>query len=143
MTLIRGTPGSRWGEAVVDGFFEPDITDRSPADEIAEAVLIAAQREHEEQKLPYIANLLAFVAFESRIDRGMANYLIKLASFLTYRQLCILELARNPFGRGLHPAPFNTRQQENPSQVFAALSECSELYRVTLIRFPARQSSLR
>src|ERR1700741_1692038 len=48
-----------------DGFFELDITDRAPADEIAEAVLIAAQREHEERKLPYIAKLLAFVAFES------------------------------------------------------------------------------
>src|SRR4029077_5560439 len=30
-----------------DGFFKPDPTNRSCADEIAEAVLIAAQKEHE------------------------------------------------------------------------------------------------
>ena len=39
-----------------DGFFDAHISDRSSADEIAEAVLIAAQKEYEERKLPYIAN---------------------------------------------------------------------------------------
>jgi hypothetical protein len=122
-----------------DGFFELDITDRAPADEIAEAVLIAAQREHEERKLPYIAKLLAFVAFESHIDRGMANYLVKLASALTYRQYCLLEIANNCERYNLRPPGLlNLSGRENASQVFAVLAECFELYRLGLVKFTAQ-----
>ena len=122
-----------------DGFFEADVTDRSSADEIAEAVLIAAQKEHEERKLPYIANLLSFAAFESEIDRGMANYLVKLASALTYRQYCLLEIANNCERYNLRPPGLlNRSQRENPSQVFAVLAECFELYRLGLLKFTAQ-----
>jgi hypothetical protein len=69
-----------------DGFFEPDVTGRSAADESAEAVFLAAQKEYEERKLPYIANLLDFLAFTPGIDRAMANQLVRLASSLSYRQ---------------------------------------------------------
>jgi hypothetical protein len=102
-----------------------------------EALLYAAQREHEERKLPFLANLYAYFAFESQIDQGMANYLVKLASTaLTYRQYCLLEIARTPAGRGLRPPGLlNKSQRENPSQVFAVLAECFELYRLGLITF--------
>ena len=118
------------------GFFDPDKTDRSSADEIAEAVLLAAQKEHEERKLPYIAKLLAFTAFQPQVDRGMANYLVKLASALTYRQYCLLEIANNRRGYNLQPSGLlNRSQRENASQVFAALAECYELYGLGLVKF--------
>jgi hypothetical protein len=125
------------GEHVrTDGFFDRDTTDRSPADEIAEAVLTAAQKEHEERKLPYIAKLLASVAFQSQIDQGMANYLVKLASGLTYRQYCLLEIANGRHRYNLQPPGLlNRSHRENPSQVFAVLAECFELYRLGLVTF--------
>ncbi len=122
-----------------DDFLERNLTDRSESDEIAEAVLIAAQREHEERKLPYIAKLLAFVAFESEIDQGMANYLVKLASALTYRQYCLLEIVNNCERYKLRPPGLlNLSQRENASQVFAVLAECFELYRLGLVKFTAQ-----
>lgn len=119
-----------------DDFFDRDITDRSNADEIAEAVLIAAQREHEERKLPFLANLLASFAFETRIDQGMANHLVKLASALTYREYCLLEIANDRHGYTLlQPGLLNRSRRENPVQVFAVLAECFELYRFGLVKF--------
>ena len=119
-----------------DDFFDRDITDRSKADEVAEAVLIAAQREHEERKLLFLANLLASFAFESQIDQGMANYFVKLASALTYRQYCLLEIANSRHGHTLlPPGLLNRSQREDPVQVFAVLAECFELYRLGLVTF--------
>jgi hypothetical protein len=67
--------------------------ERSGAEEIAEAVLLAAQREHEENKLRHYGSLLASIAFDSEIDQGSANYLTVLVSSISYRQLCLLSLA--------------------------------------------------
>jgi len=118
-------------------FFDRDTTDRSKADEIAEAVLISAQREHEEKKLPYLANLLASIAFESRIDVGMANYMVKIASSLTYRQYCVLSLAvsaASVASAGLHSAPFPDKQ-DGATQLWTLLIEIFDLYRLQLVGF--------
>src|SRR6266851_208690 len=40
-----------------DGFFDAQQDDRSAAEEIAEAVLLAAEQEYEERKLRYLGNL--------------------------------------------------------------------------------------
>jgi hypothetical protein len=74
-----------------DDFFKDDGK-RSTGEEIVEGVLVTAQREHQEKKLPYQGNLLANIAFDSKIDQAQANYLIKLAGTLTYRQQCMLSL---------------------------------------------------
>ena len=111
-----------------DGFFDRDATDRSKADEIAEAVLISAQREHEERKLPYLANLLASVAFDRTTDAAMANYAVKVASSLSYRQFCVLSLALNPAGAGLiQPARLGVQQSAAP-QVWTLRMEIFDLY---------------
>jgi hypothetical protein len=71
------------GESIrTDEFFKPDATGRSSADEITEAVLIAAQREYEERKLPLIAKLIAQILFDSSIDVGMAHQLLRFAETL-------------------------------------------------------------
>ena len=73
-----------------DDFFSKMIDDRSSSEEILEGTIFAAQREHEEKKLPYLANLYANINFDSTINRQMANQLIKIASDITYRQIVIL-----------------------------------------------------
>ncbi|MBQ3302093.1 MAG: hypothetical protein IJH04_08135 [Eggerthellaceae bacterium] len=75
-----------------DGFFDCEAGDRSTAEEILEGTLLAAQREYEEKKLPYMAKLYANIAFDSGVSRPMANRLIKIASDLTYRQLVIIRI---------------------------------------------------
>ncbi len=75
-----------------DGFFDPVLGQRSTANEIYEGALVAAQREHEEKKVPFLGNLLASVSFDEEIDRGHANLLVRQAEALSYRQLCILAL---------------------------------------------------
>lgn len=117
-----------------DGFFVPDVTGRSPADEIAEAVLIAAQREHEERKLPYIANLLAFVAFTLAIDRATANQMIRLAESLSYQQFCLLALGNNPIRASLNQ-PGYPRGAQSGAPLFAILNELFDLYRNGLVIF--------
>jgi hypothetical protein len=75
-----------------DDFFAGDINERSAAEEIFEGVLLAAQREYEEKKVKYVGNLFANIVFEPNIDRAFANFLLRLAERLSYRQLCILAL---------------------------------------------------
>lgn len=72
-----------------DDFFSQDGANTSSAEELLEATLIAAQREYEERKLPYLAKLYANIGFDASISRPIANYLIKLSSEITYRQIII------------------------------------------------------
>lgn len=52
--------------------------------------MLVAQKEYEERKIKYIANLYANIAFDENISREIADRLIKISSELTYRQLMIL-----------------------------------------------------
>lgn len=76
-----------------DGFFDPGNGDRSDAEEVAESVLLRSQREPEEKKLPYMAHLLANIAFDTKVNAYLAHQISKIAEQLTYRQFCILWLA--------------------------------------------------
>ena len=75
-----------------DGFFEEKLDNSNAATEILEGSLLVAQREYEEKKIPYIANMYANIIFCNDISRPMANQLIKIVSEVTYRQLVILKL---------------------------------------------------
>ena len=113
-----------------DGFFQRDATDRSKAAEIAEGVLISAQREHEEKKIPYLANLLATIAFDPHIDVGMANYMVRIAGSLTYRQYCVVNIAVNVTAwGGIHSPPYNN-PENIATQVWALLLEIYDLFRL-------------
>lgn len=79
------------GETIRDDeFFDSENKNRSAAEEILEGVLLSAQREHEEKKLKYYANLLANIAFSPSINRYLANFLLKISQRLSYQQLCII-----------------------------------------------------
>jgi hypothetical protein len=75
-----------------DDFFDDAPGNRSTAKELTEAVVFAAQREHEEKKLKFQGRLLANIAFRDWIDRAQANLLIRLGSVLSYQQLCLLAI---------------------------------------------------
>jgi hypothetical protein len=85
-----------------DGFFEERPGDRPPSEELLEGVLLKAADEHEEKKLRYIGFLYASVAFDDRVDAGYANYLLRLASGLTFEQLmCLVLVERGKFDHDL------------------------------------------
>jgi hypothetical protein len=46
-----------------DCFFSDKINERSPAEEIFEGVLFAAEREHEEKKVKFVGNFYANILF--------------------------------------------------------------------------------
>ena len=85
----------RGEKARTDGFFGESGAERSDAEEVWESVLLKSQREPEERKLPYMAHLMANVAFDSEIGAHMAHQITKAAEQLSYRQLCILNLTAN------------------------------------------------
>ena len=74
-----------------DGFFEEDENGRSDAEEILEGTLFAAQREFEEKKIKLLGTMYANLAFDETVSKPIANYLIKLAERMTYRQILILQ----------------------------------------------------
>ena len=76
-----------------DGLFSSNPGVRSDAEEVAESVLLKSQREAQEKKLPYMAHLLASLAFDSSISAEMAHHIIRIAEQMIYRQMCILKLA--------------------------------------------------
>lgn len=79
-----------------DEFFKKKGDDRVTADELLENLLFTSQRESEERKLPYMANLYANILFDHKdtwnenIDRETANQLIKVVGELSYRQIVII-----------------------------------------------------
>lgn len=127
-----------------DGFFTGIGGHRSIAAEIAEGVLISAQREHEEKKLPYLANLTANLAFSEEIGRGDANLLLRIANGLSYRQLCLLTLfgrkdAFPPMRDGTFDADFAANpRREDLIELTGLLTEADNLMTADLIQQPER-----
>ncbi len=74
-----------------DGFFDSNEVNRSSCEEIFEGMLLSAKNEHEEKKIKYIANIFSNTLFNS-ITIGEANHILKIATDLTYRQICVLSL---------------------------------------------------
>jgi hypothetical protein len=73
-----------------DGFLRQDTT--GPASEVAEAAVLAAQRDPQAAKAPLLGKMLGRIQFEPEIDSDFAQHLVKQAEEITYRQLCCLAL---------------------------------------------------
>jgi len=80
-----------------DGFFDV-ANGRAAAEEVIEAVLLVAQREHQEKKLERLGALLANIAFDETVNAEQANLLVKLAEDLSYRQLCLIAFFGSDIG---------------------------------------------
>ena len=123
------------GELVrTDGFFDPNGTLRSDAEEVAESVLLKSQREPEERKIPYMGHLFAAVAFDSQISAQLAHQIIKTAEQLTYRQLCILKLAVVKQSFALKSDNYSNHGYL-ARDLYQVLYECLDLYHRGLINF--------
>ena len=121
-------------KSVTMGFFSNQENGRSDADEVWESALLKSQREAEEKKLPYMAHLLANIAFDTEISTAMAHQITKIAEALTYRQMCILQLSATK-------EKFNLRKQSYQGQsnfskgVYQLLYEYYDLSNRGLINF--------
>lgn len=106
-----------------DDFFKSEDIVRARADELLEAILSSARSDHEEQKAQHMGALYASFVFDASITRGDANYLIGIATQLTYHELVLLGLFHGGIGyRGmpgwdrLHP--FEWRAQAVAGEIF-------------------------
>jgi phage gp46-like protein len=81
-----------------DGFFDAWEGHWSDADELLEAVLLAAQREYQERKVRCYGNLYANIGFEPVIDSVTADSLLREADDLSYTQLQLLALVARKDG---------------------------------------------
>lgn len=115
-----------------DGFFDPKPNGRSDAEEVAENILLKAQREAEEKKLPFMANLLSSVAFDTTIGGQLAHQLVKTAEVLTYRQLCLLFLFSGLIKATLRSTDYRGTRSF-PPELMQVLYECYDLYNRGLV----------
>jgi len=99
-----------------DGFFTPDETDRSAAEELLEGVILECEREHEERKLRFVSNIFANAVFLD-IPAADANAVLSVAERLTYRQICLLSVVRAP-GRFPYVTGFS-----DPDKLVESLTE--------------------
>ena len=135
-SLIKIQENCRNGKQLRDdNFFSEEEDNRSSAEEIFEGILLSSQHENEEKKLKYLSNMYANIVFDCKIDRYMANHLIKVASDLTYRQLLIiLVLMRYQSGFLTEPARRNTEYGTiNGYRNISLASEIFDLYRKNIL----------
>ena len=123
------------GESVrTDGFFDKKQGDRSDAAEVAESVLLKAQREPEDKKIEYMGHLFASIAFNPEISVQMAHQLTKIAEQLTYQQLCILKLSVVKDKYGLRGKDYRDHDDFG-KDLYPVLYACAELYDKEYINF--------
>ena len=123
------------GESVRDdGYFETGDNGRSDAEEVWESALLKSQREAEEKKLPYMAHLLANLAFNTEISGAMAHQMTKAAESMTYRQLCILQLFATKEKFNLREESY-VGQESFSRELYQLIYEYYDLYNRGLINF--------
>ena len=122
------------GESVrTDGFFDEKQMGRSDAAEVAESVLLKAQREPEEKKIPYMGLFVSSIVFDPEISVQMAHQLSKIAEQLTYQQLCILKLSVVKDTYSLRDKDY--RDHDDFKNLYPLLYACAELYDKEYINF--------
>ena len=124
------------GESVRDDGFFGDMAEdaRSDATEVWESILTKGQRESEEAKLPYMANLLANVAFDSSIGPHLAHQIAKATEALTYRQLCLMRLIAAKEHFSLRDGDYRG-QGEFHRELYEVLFEFNDLYARGYVNF--------
>ena len=115
-----------------DGFFGTGGGERSDAEEVWESTLQKSQREAEEKKLPYMAHLLANLAFNTEISAAMAHQMTKVAESMTYRQLCILHLSATKERFDLRKRSYEG-EKSFPKDLYQIIYEYYDLYNRGLV----------
>ena len=117
-----------------DGFFDKRQSGRSDAEEVAESVLLKAQREPEEKKIEFMGHLLASIAFYPQISVHFAHQLVMAAEQLTYRQLCILKLSIVKDNFELRDKDYRNDSVSAP-ELYEVLYACADLHLKEYITF--------
>jgi hypothetical protein len=109
---------------------------RSDAEEIAEAAILAAQRDPQEAKAPLMGKMLGRLQFDDRVSVPYAHLLIRQAEALTYRQLCCLGLFGTPGACDTYSLPDQvlSGQTDALDPRIGLLQEILDLYRRTMIQ---------
>jgi len=117
-----------------DDFFIESNGRRAPSVEIFEGVLLKCKNEHEENKIPFVANIYANVAFMEDVSIREANHLLHVAETLTYNQLCLLSLfsRKNAESIALRDTNYDEFLQI-PHETETAIQEVFELYNSGLL----------
>lgn len=116
-----------------DEFLSSHGGNRCDADEIIEGVLIAAQREHEERKIPFMGRLLANIAFDASVDRAQANFLIRTAESLSYRALCLIFVASRASVLQLRETSYINFHEKQTPEFVSIITETYDLVSKGLI----------
>jgi hypothetical protein len=86
---LAATKAASGRSARSDGFFTADAG-RSPADALAEAVVLAARGETDEWRVRHLGYLLAEAAVSPDLDAGVVARALRITAGLTGRQLVLL-----------------------------------------------------
>ena len=126
-----------------DGFFDEGRSGRSSAEEILEGVLLHASQEYEERKVQYLGRLYASLAFRGDVGAAAANYLLRLANRLTYRQLVMLAIFDGPHEeRAALGKMVSPRYPLVPRPAGEALNELDDLGARGLLGFAQRDGAV-
>lgn len=106
-----------------DGFFTDEQSGRAQADEILEGVLLKARDQHEEKKLIYLGYFFANLAFRSDVSGSLANYFIKTANALSYRQFVLLRHIADSMNEAFNAEPIRGRSHSLPDLTALAKEE--------------------
>jgi len=121
-----------WRERRDDDFFEAGLDCPSPAEEVFEGVLLAAKQEHEQLKLPYLANFYSNLVFTPYIKKAEANFLLSIAESLTYRQFCLMSLIDQISSFSTRKEPWSKNKPMHPESHQTTL-EALYLYQKQLV----------
>lgn len=126
------------GDSLNEDFFTDTNDDgRADAQEIWEGILLHAQQEYEERKIPYYANLMANLAFEIDFDKARANFLLKLANNLSYRQLCLLAIfASTEIKSRLRQTDYRGQGSSITQHLASILHEIKEMHNLNIVNIP-------
>ncbi len=117
-----------------DAFLVPGPGGRAPADEIGEAVVLAARGTAEEWRVRHLGYLLAEAAVAADLDAAVVSRGLRLATSLTGRQLVLLAAVGR---RERTPLPMTPVPQDPRGwTAWAALEDLGELQRGGLLDPP-------
>jgi hypothetical protein len=116
-----------------DAFFHEPPHGRSAAQDLAEGVLLAAQRSWEEKKVRHLGYLLGNIAFESIIDGQTANHALTLAQQLSWKQYVLLALIHTKDETPLPPGDAISGPRRPAWDAWSTFDELNQLITTNLI----------
>lgn len=119
-------------------FFKDKNNDGRPdANEIWEGILINAEKEYEERKIPYYGNLMANLAFEKNFSKERAGFLLKLSRNLSYRQLCLIAIfTGTQIKPKLRKVDYRGDAASISQHLASILHEILEMYNLGIVNLP-------